>query len=345
MIDEYRDRQLFNKTFSHVYVEKEAFEYDLTKEVIGKFKNSSVIEIECYKSVFNKSRQNIILQKKSQSLILAVKHGNFVYKGAPFCQSFGNENFYYTSLLMGCIYDCEYCYLTGMYPSADIVLFVNIEDFFREIENTLADNSTAYYCISYDTDLLALDGIFNLSGRFIEFCSGRPGLKIELRTKSSRIPDLSKIEIGNRSNLCNFIMAFTLSPDSVSHEFEHGAPDLKMRLEAVKNAADAGFPVRLIFDPLIKIADFERIYGDFFEYVFKELKGIQIYDAGIGVFRISDSYLSKMYAARPYSKITAYPYERINGAASYDIRSHEKMLEFSRKQISKYAPDIKIFAL
>ena len=28
-------------------------------------------------------------------------------EGAPVCQSFGNENFYYCSCMMNCIFDCE----------------------------------------------------------------------------------------------------------------------------------------------------------------------------------------------------------------------------------------------
>ena len=57
----------------------------------------------------------------------------FFYEGAPVCQDFGNTNFYYCSTMMNCIYDCSYCYLKGMYPSGHMVLFVNIEDTWKNL--------------------------------------------------------------------------------------------------------------------------------------------------------------------------------------------------------------------
>ena len=54
---------------------------------------------------------------------------------------------------MNCIFDCEYCYLKGMYPSANIVVFVNLEDIFAEVAQKL-ENHSLYLCVSHDTDLL-----------------------------------------------------------------------------------------------------------------------------------------------------------------------------------------------
>ena len=39
------------------------------------------------------------------------------------------------------VYDCEYCYLKGMYLSANIVIFVNIEDVLTEVESILKDHN------------------------------------------------------------------------------------------------------------------------------------------------------------------------------------------------------------
>lgn len=55
--------------------------------------------------------------------------------------------------MMNCIFDCEYCYLKGMYPSGNLVVFVNLEDIFAELEALLAQKSI-YLCVSYDADLV-----------------------------------------------------------------------------------------------------------------------------------------------------------------------------------------------
>ncbi len=71
---------------------------------------------------------------------------------------------------MNCIFDCAYCYLKGMYPSANIVVFVNLEeDIFAEVERVL-ENHPLYLCVSYDTDLLALEPLIGFCAGMVCFC-------------------------------------------------------------------------------------------------------------------------------------------------------------------------------
>src|SRR5690606_27139140 len=108
--------------------------------------------------------------------------------------------------ILNCIYDCHYCYLQGLYPSANIVIFVNIEDFFGAVDRQL-EGGTLYLCPSYDTDLLALEGIVPYASRWIEFAGTRQGLRMELRTKSANygaIAHLKPVE--------QVILAWSLSP-------------------------------------------------------------------------------------------------------------------------------------
>ena len=60
--------------------------------------------------------------------------------------------------MMNCIFDCEYCYLKGMYPSGNLVVFVNLEDIFAELEALLAQKSIYLY-VSYDADLVAIESL------------------------------------------------------------------------------------------------------------------------------------------------------------------------------------------
>ena len=165
----------YMRPFSHIYVEKEAYSFERTKRILDSFPEAEVIDIRDYRDVFNRKNQDAGLQHKSQKLILAVKKDGFLYKGAPVCQSFGEEEFYYTSNVMNCVYDCGYCFLKGMYPTSNIVIFVNLEDTFAEIEKTIGENiagirenaesisrhrsgSKIYVSISYESDMLAIEG-------------------------------------------------------------------------------------------------------------------------------------------------------------------------------------------
>ncbi|HQF32180.1 MAG TPA: hypothetical protein PLM73_00580, partial [Petrotogaceae bacterium] len=117
------------KPFSHIYVENQAFKYDETYRITNFFKNSQLIEVSDYRNVFNSHNQNFNLQKKTPDLILAVKKGDFLYKGSDLCHGYENMDFYYLTNIINCLYDCDYCFIRGMYTSANIVYFVNTDDF------------------------------------------------------------------------------------------------------------------------------------------------------------------------------------------------------------------------
>ena len=72
-------------------------EHPRTKQILEKLNNTTVIEIDHYKDVFCRKKQSISAQSNAKALILAENTSGCIYEGAPVCQSFGNENFYYFS--------------------------------------------------------------------------------------------------------------------------------------------------------------------------------------------------------------------------------------------------------
>lgn len=65
-----------------------------------------------------------------------------------------------------------------MYPSANIVVFVNLEDIFAQVEQVL-ENHPLYLCVSYDTDLLAMEQIIGYAGEWCDFASKHENLKLK----------------------------------------------------------------------------------------------------------------------------------------------------------------------
>lgn len=328
-------KELF-RNFSHIYVEKEAFNYTLTQEILSKF-NSKIIEIGNYKEFFSKNNQNFSLQKLSQKIILAVKKEKFLYKGAKVCESFGNENFYYISNVLNCIYDCEYCYLQGVYSSGNIVIFVNIEDMFKEVEEVLRFQSM-YICISYDTDLMALDGITGMVEKWYDFLKNHSNLKIELRTKSNNISMLKELKVNK-----NLIVAWTLSPENFIKKSEKGTVSLVGRIRSAKLLMEKGWNVRICFDPVIKIENFEDEYGKLVDLSLTEINPEKILDVSIGTFRISKEYLKRMRKNRDGSALLSYPFSCEDGVYSYEKEEIKKMLEFMEKKVLQYVEKEKVF--
>jgi spore photoproduct lyase len=304
---------------------------------LSKLRYREIIEINDYKSAFSKNNQNFRIQKNSPNIIFAVKKENYIYKGAKVCESFGNDNFYYTSSIVNCIYNCEYCYLQGVYTSANIVIFVNIEDMFNEITNFLK-NDSMYLCISYDTDMLGLNNITGFIEKWYGFAEKNKNLTIELRTKSDNIAVLRNKNINK-----NFILAWTLSPENFIKEHELLTAKLENRLKAIKEVISLGYSVRICFDPIIYIKNFEEEYGDLIEQTFSYIKNSDILDVSIGTFRISKEYLKRMRKNMEDSSILMYPFTCVDGVYSYSEERNLYMINYVKNLVLRHVNDNKVY--
>lgn len=343
--DYYYNDNPHNPFFSHIYVEESVQDHPRAKRILQSFPDAAVVPISHYKDVFCRKGQNYILQQESRNLILAARQGKLLYRGAPVCQSFGNENFYYTSCIMNCIYDCEYCYLKGMYPSGNIVIFVNLEDIFEEIRRRLSEYSM-YLCISYDTDLMALEQITGYTQEWIAFAQALSGqtdsdtmpFKIEIRTKSA-----DPLFWQRHTPVPGIIYAITLSPQAVIDACEHKTPSLRQRLLSAREAIQRGFPVRLCFDPMIYCKDWEQQYAGMLRQVFEAVDPDKLEDVSVGTFRVSQDHLKRMRKNRPDSAVVQFPYQNDNGVYHYSRKLTEQMEHFLVDNLTRKLPKEKIF--
>jgi len=301
------------------YIEKNIFDTNITQYIIGKF-NPKIIKINHYKDIFNRSHQNFNLQKSRNVLILASKKEKFLYKGSAFCNSRGYNEFYYSTQILGCVYNCEYCYLAGMYSSGYPVIFVNEDDFINSAENL----KNAYIALSYETDLLAFEGIYPFHAKWIDLARKRKDLFIESRTKSAntdRLPD---------NPPQNFLLGFSLSPEEVT-KFEKKAPGLEKRINALKKALKKGYNVEIAIDPVIKTDNYKKVYKNFIHRLKSEIDLKKI-NVEIGTFRMNSSFLKKIRKTH-LSEVAWYPYEIKNSQARY--KDEKEITEYVKNLIEK----------
>lgn len=331
------ERGSVNKPFSHIYIETSVLNHECTEKICSFFPHASIVEIDDYRDVFDRKKQSHAIQKRSQNLILARKKKDFFYPASPVCQSFDNRYFYYSSSIMNCIYDCEYCFLKGMYPSANIVVFVNLEDFFSSIEETLQKHPM-YLCVSYDTDMLALEPILHYAKEWSAFTVNHEDLSIEIRTKGTFNSEWKELDISER-----IILACTVSPQFVIDHYEHGAPNLDARIQMIKEALSLGCPVRLCFDPIVVFPDWKQEYEMMLQKIHDVIDLSKVKDISLGTFRISKNYLQQMRKQYPESAIIQYPYVCKNGF--YQLEDHllKDVEETVLEKLKQYVDEEKIF--
>ena len=335
----------YQEHFQHIYVEEAILQSPDVERVLRKFPKAKVIPIKHYKDVFNRKKQGRLAQSRSRKLILAKKEGQRLYDGAVVCQDFSESHFCYTSLLMNCPFHCAYCYLQGMYPSSNLVMFLNLEDYFSDCRKWIAEKGSLYLCISYDTDLLAMEGIYPYVEEFARFLNQENALRIEVRTKAGGEGlwrKMQKLPLSSEGRK-RMIFAFTLSPEEIIEEAEEGSARLSSRIFAIQKALEEGYLVRLCFDPMIYHPRWKELYSDLLQEVFEKIPMEQIHDCSVGSFRISESYLKAMGKALPNSPHTQFPYENTGGYYHYPKELMEEMEGFLYSRLQEKLPKEKIF--
>lgn len=320
------------------YVEKEVKDHFRTKKILEKFSKKRIVFIDKYTEIFNRNNQNYLLQKNHPSFILAKKRGTFVQRIKSESGLGSLHNFYFSPLL-NCPFDCQYCFLKGLYRSAFYLFFVNIEEFQEEIGKTIFEFPDSYFFSGYDADSLALDEITEINRPFINFFRDKKGF-LELRTKSINISSLLKTE-----PLKNLIVAYSLSPENLINAFEKKTPSLEMRIKALNELQNKGFLIGLRFDPLIYHENFQKSYRDFFQKVFSSLKTDTIHSVTIGTLRYPKSCFQNMQKNDPKNFLLAPLFENELGIFSYDRQKSGNLYAFCSDEISKYFPAEKTYIL
>ena len=278
-----------------IYIEEELQSNPKANLIASKYKNANVIYIKSYGEVFNRKKQSFRAQKANPSLILAKKYGRKVIP-TPKLFTIGREHNYYFSHILNCPYDCKYCFLQGMYRSADYVYFINSMDYKKEILEIASKHPphTCTFFSGYDGDSLALDAITGFCDDYIPFFQKHLNIDLEIRTKSVNIKPLLKLPPTK-----NMIIAYTLTPDVIAKNIETKTPSLQSRLKAIKSLQDHGWTVGLRFDPIIYFDKAKDVYKDFFYSLEKEINLEAIHSVTTGPFRLPQGLGKRMKKDNP----------------------------------------------
>jgi spore photoproduct lyase len=332
-----------------LYVEEEILTHPRTLLIRSRFPDDEMIPCARYGEVFNRRAQSFRLQKRRPSLILARKHRNFVLDAPP---GFGipETKSLYFSHMLNCIYDCRYCFLQGMFRSANYVVFVNFEDFQWEIEAKIraarggsggsgangARNGDAlplFFFSGYDCDSLALEPVTRFAATFVPFFARFPDAFLELRTKSTQIKSLLDIDA-----VPNVVAAWSFTPEEVAEVTEHLTPSVDRRLRAMSRLAERGWRLGLRFEPLIYDRSYRERYRNLFAQVFSTVPVASLHSVSVGPFRLSDSAFRTVVRLYPEEPLFAAPMAEDGGGVTYPRDLEQEMVETVTADLLSHIP-------
>jgi len=320
-----------------IYVEKTIRDHPRSQRILQRFPNATVIECHHFGEVFNVKSQNFRQQKQSPSLILAEKKGHRVLP-TPEGFGIGGTQNYYFSHMQNCLYDCRYCFLQGMYPSANYVLFVNYEDFMDDIAQLSLEHPHAYFFSGYDCDSLAFETISEFLTCFLPFFSKHPQAILECRTKSTHIHAFKQHQA-----IENCVIGFSFTPDRISKAVEHGVPSVAKRIQSMRELAERGWKVGLRFDPMIWCDDFEKQYRTLIEDIMQAIPAHAFHSVSLGPLRFPAKMYQRLVKLYPDDKLLSHPLHKREQHFSYRAELEKKMKKTITALLASYLNETILF--
>ena len=254
--------------FERIYIEKALLENEQQQKkiqnILARFPNLPIFTIESYRDVFGKFYKPYLAKRVNLWLFLAEKKGQLVKPAPPAYGTNSGKHFYFVHAY-NCLYECQYCYLQGYFNSPDIVLFLNHEEIFAEIEKIIIDhpNDELWFHAGEFSDSLALTDLSQELTELIALFKKYPQAKLELRTKSIKIKELLTL-----SPPKNLVTSFSLSSKINTKEIDLKTPSLTLKIKAIAELMKHGHSVGLHFDPIVYNESFQKDYAELISELF-----------------------------------------------------------------------------
>ena len=178
----------------------------------------------------------------------------------------------------GCHYSCQYCFMQGTYRGRHprVKFNLNWEKLLKEIDRDIAERvvlGTQVYHMGENQDSLAFDYIYPLTRILVPFFAKRDA-RLLLLSKSDCVDNLLDLEHNEHT-----IVSWSINSDHVTRNIELDTAPLYRRIGAAKKAQEAGYPLRLRFDPLLLLSgkewrrgDWKKRYNRMMDAVFRDLR-------------------------------------------------------------------------
>ncbi len=267
----------------HIYVEKEAADLGLTRQVLDRCPGVPVEIVPSVKELIatlQKQREDTVCGKKK--LLLCRNRGRFL-DACPGTQRYRCCGYAVLTPGAGCPLDCTYCVLQAYLNNPLITLYANLQDMLDELESVpelRGGGPIRRIGTGEFMDSLALDHLTDFTSFILPFFRSRPGLVLELKTKTVQVEPLLNLDHGG-----SYIISWSLNTASIVAAEEHGAAGLDERIAAAKKVMEKGYRVGFHFDPMIYHDGWEQGYRAVVELMAENIAPESIAWVSIGAMR------------------------------------------------------------
>ena len=204
-----------------------------------------------------------------------------VVRPCPCCVDHLSCGYVVISHIIGCPYNCSYCFLHTFYGKDEIVVYNHETDIVAQVADYLskADRPLRLGTGQY-SDSLAMPEAVSLAKKLVQFFAGQTEHLFELKTKSAAVEELLDLDHQEKT-----VVAWSVNPEQIAKREELEAEDLGTRLAAARKCAAAGYPVGFHFDPIYHYPGWEKDYQGVVDLIFSEIDPARIAWISLGALR------------------------------------------------------------
>lgn len=266
---------------SSVWIESGEEDSPLAQRVRSRVGKSPVHAIDDLGTI---ARPSNFTEGKRQ-LVLQRHRGSFLHHCPAGVTGMVCCNYLVANFASNCPYDCTYCFLQEYIANNPVTkLFTNPQDGLAEIDAVLRAHPERTFRLGTGelADSLALDWLTDLSCELVPFFAERRNAVLELKTKSTCIDNLLRLEPKDR-----VVVSWSVNAPQVVRQEEHGAPSLEERAAAARRVQAAGYKVGFHFDPLVAHDGWEEGYRQAITTLLNKLDSRRVAWISLGSLRLS----------------------------------------------------------
>lgn len=246
-----------------LYCERNIENYTLGKELLEKYKEVPIIEIDSHNNIEEmRKKQNSEFPDMKRNLIIGVR------KTHKFVENHKTSDYLVPYTSSGCTAMCMYCYLVCNYNKcAYLRLFVNREEMLDKIIKTAQKSEKELtFEIGSNSDLILENTITNNLVWTIENFANTEKGKLTLPTKFNMVDDILTLKHNRK-----VIIRMSVNPEEIINKVEFGTSRLAQRVEAINKLVEADYPVGILIAPVILVENWKELYSNLIKYLYDNL--------------------------------------------------------------------------
>ena len=246
-----------------LYCEGNIENYTLGKELLEKYKDVPIIEIDNHNNIEEmRKKQNSEFPDMKRNLIIGVR------KTHKFVENHKTSDYLVPYTSSGCTAMCMYCYLVCNYNKcAYLRLFVNREEMLDKIIKTAQKSEKKLtFEIGSNSDLILENTITNNLVWTIENFANTEKGKLTLPTKFNMVDDILTLKHNRK-----VIIRMSVNPEEIINKVEFGTSRLAQRVEAINKLVEADYPVGILIAPVILVENWKELYSNLIKYLYDNL--------------------------------------------------------------------------